>query len=78
MGFFEAKPIFELNMKHPLINKIKEDVSNMNFKEWIHILYDHATLIEGKNLTNSAQYVKDINTLFLGLLGKEKRDQNEK
>lgn len=78
MGVFEAKPIFELNMKHPLINKIKEDTNSAHFKEWIQILYDHATLIEGKNLTNSAQHVQDINTLFLGLLSKEKKDKNKK
>ena len=56
-------------MDHPLINKIKEDMNGANFKEWIQILYDHAVLIEGKNLTNSAQHVMNINSLLLNLLG---------
>jgi molecular chaperone HtpG len=67
-GFRGVKPILEVNPKHPLINKIKEEEDNARFEELATILYDQAVLSEGKNLPNSAQYVKRVNSLLLDLI----------
>lgn len=67
-GFRGIKPILEVNPKHPLINKIKEEKDDSRFEELAYILYDQAVLSEGKNLPNSAQYVKRVNSLLLDLI----------
>ena len=67
-GFRGIKPILEVNPKHPLINKIKEEKDDARFEELSYILYDQAVLSEGKNLPNSAQYVKRVNSLLLDLI----------
>ena len=67
-NFYGIKPILEVNPKHPLINKLKVEEDETRFEELAYILYDQAILSEGKNLSNSAQYVKRINSLLLNLI----------
>eukprot|EP01037_Dinobryon_pediforme_P018296 gene18296-18558_t len=65
---FRGKPILEVNSKHPLINKLKEEKDDGRFEELASILYDQAVLSEGKNLPNSAEYVKRVNSLLVDLI----------
>ena len=67
-SFKGMKPILEVNPKHPLINKVKEEKDETRFGDLAHILYDQALLSEGKNLSNSADYVKRVNSLLLELI----------
>ena len=67
-NFYGMRPILEVNPKHPLINKLKEEEDETRFEELAYILYDQAILSEGKNLPNSAQYVKRVNSLLLDLI----------
>jgi molecular chaperone HtpG len=65
---FRGKPILEVNSKHPLIHKLKEEKDDSRFEELACILYDQAVLSEGKNLPNSAEYVKRVNSLLVDLI----------
>ncbi|NBT85817.1 MAG: molecular chaperone HtpG, partial [Alphaproteobacteria bacterium] len=65
---FRGKPILEVNSKHPLIHKLKEEKDDARFEELSSILYDQAVLSEGKNLPNSAEYVKRVNSLLVDLI----------
>jgi molecular chaperone HtpG len=65
---FRGKPILEVNSKHPLIHKLKEEKDNGRFEELASILYDQAVLSEGKTLHNSAEYVKRVNSLLVDLI----------
>ncbi len=65
---FRGKPILEVNSKHPLIHKLKEEKDDARFEELSSILYDQAVLSEGKNLPNSAEYVKRVNSLLIDLI----------
>ena len=65
---FRGRPILEVNSKHPLINKLKEEKDDGRFEELASILYDQAVLSEGKTLHNSAEYVKRVNSLLVDLI----------
>jgi len=64
----EARSILEVNPKHPLIHKIKDEKDASRFEQLTNIIYDQAVLSEGKGLSNSSEYVKSINSLLLELL----------
>lgn len=67
-SFIEARSILEINSKHPLINRIKEEKDDDRFEQLAKIVYDQAILSEGKNLSNSTEYVQRLNTLLLELM----------
>lgn len=62
-----TKPIFELNPTHPLVQRLKSEQDDSRFSEWTHILFDQATLAEGAQLDDPAQFVKRLNGLLLDL-----------
>ena len=62
---FRGRSILEVNSKHPLINKLKEEKDDGRFEDLASILYDQAVLSEGKTLHNSADYVKRVNSLLI-------------
>lgn len=68
-SFIGARSILEINSKHPLINIIKEEKDNDRFEQLANVIYDQAILSEGKNLSNSTEYVQRLNTLLLELMG---------
>jgi molecular chaperone HtpG len=60
----EAKPIFELNPDHAIVQKLREGLEEERLKEWTHILYDQALLAEGSSLADPAAFVQRMNTLW--------------
>ena len=61
------KPILEINPEHPLIQKINNEQSEKRFGEWVEILFGSATLADGGQLANPAEFVKQLNKLFIGV-----------
>jgi molecular chaperone HtpG len=65
----ESKPTLELNADHPIV-KYLDGVSNADqFKELAQLLYDQATLAEGGQIANAADYVQRLNRLLVRLAG---------
>jgi len=61
----EAKPILEINVKHPLVERLSAETDDTRFDELSNIVLDHALLSEGAALENPADYVRRMNKLLL-------------
>lgn len=64
----ESKPIFEINAEHPLINKLEQEPDEDRFTDLISLLFDQASLAEGHELEDPADFSQKLNKLLLELL----------
>ena len=67
----EAPPVFELNSGHPLIQRLDEEADEERFADLTAILFDQATLAEGSQLQDPADYLRRLNKLLLELTGSD-------
>ena len=67
----ESKPILEINMGHPLVQRLSAEADTDKFDELSEIVLDHALLAEGSQLDNPADYVRRMNQFLLGLEEKQ-------
>ncbi len=63
----ESKPILEVNVGHPLLERLSAETDEKRFDALSHILLDHAMLAEGSQIENPAEYVARMNSLLLEL-----------
>jgi molecular chaperone HtpG len=63
----ESKPILEINVDHPLVNRLAAEADDARFDDLSHIVLDHALLAEGSQLDNPAEYVQRMNKLLLDI-----------
>ena len=63
----DTKRIFEINPKHPLVNKLNDETDMDRFKDLTLVLYDQSILAEGSHLDEPAGYVQRLNKLLLEL-----------
>lgn len=63
----ETKPVLEINIEHPLVEKLSSETDNERFGQLSHVLLDHALLAEGAQLDNPGAYVHRMNKLLLDL-----------
>ncbi|MCX2802360.1 molecular chaperone HtpG [Microbulbifer thermotolerans] len=63
----EAKPIFELNPNHPLVQRLDREQDEDRFADLTNILMDQASLAAGNQLSDPADYVRRLNALLLEL-----------
>ena len=63
------KPVLEINPRHPIVDRLKDESDSCRFSDWSHILFDQATLAEGGQLDDPATFVKRLNELMLALAG---------
>ncbi|MDH0895983.1 MULTISPECIES: molecular chaperone HtpG [unclassified Pseudomonas] len=63
----DAKPIFEINPQHPLIEKLDAEADEDRFTDLSHILFDQAALAAGDSLKDPATYVRRLNKLLVEL-----------
>lgn len=59
-----AKPTLEINPKHPLIERLRDESDSQRFSDLGHLLYDQAVLAEGAQVDDPAAFVKRLNTLL--------------
>ncbi len=62
----ESKPILEINVHHPLVTRLSDEVDAGRFESLSNIVLDHALLAEGSQLENPAEYVQRVNAFILG------------
>ena len=63
----ETKPILEINVGHPLVERLSRESDDERFSALSNILLDHALLAEGSQIENPAGYVARMNRLLLEL-----------
>ena len=63
------KPVLEINPRHPIVDRLKDESDSSRFSDWAHTLFDQATLAEGGQLDDPATFVKHLNALMLTLAG---------
>jgi len=63
----ESKPVLELNVGHPLVQRLDAESDDERFASLAGIVLDHALLAEGSSLDNPAEYVSRMNRLILEL-----------
>jgi molecular chaperone HtpG len=63
----ESKPILEVNVAHPLLERLSAETDEERFDALSQVLLDHAMLAEGSQIENPAGYVARMNRLLLEL-----------
>ena len=65
----DSKPVLELNVTHPIVKYLDSESNAEQFAQLAQLLYDQASLAEGGQLQNPAEYVQRLNRLLIRLAG---------
>ena len=65
----ESKPVLEINTGHTIVKYLDSVTDAGQFNELAQLLYDQASLAEGGQLANPAEYVQRLNRLLARLAG---------
>lgn len=60
----KAEKVLAINPEHVLFNRLKSSVNTEDFNKLIDILYNQALLLEGFNVENPAEFIKNLNSLI--------------
>ena len=60
----KAEKILAINPEHALFNKLKSSVNTEDFNKLLDVLYNQALLLEGFNVENPAEFIKNLNSLI--------------
>ena len=63
----DSKPILEVNMRHPLVEKLEAEENDEKATVLAGLLYDQAALSAGRPLENPAQFVQRLNQMMFEL-----------
>ncbi|MFE8073153.1 molecular chaperone HtpG [Marinobacteraceae bacterium S3BR75-40.1] len=63
----ESKPIFEVNVEHPLLQRLEETQDEDRFTDLSSVIFDQATLASGEQIKDPSTYVSRLNRLLLEL-----------
>ena len=61
----ETKPTMEINVDHPLLQRLDQESDEERFADLAQILFDQAVLAEGSVLEDPATYVARLNKLLV-------------
>jgi len=65
-----SRPVLEINLQHPIVQRLADEKDDSRFADWSHILFDQATLAEGGHLDDPAAFVRRLNEVMLALAGR--------
>ncbi|MCU7852414.1 MAG: molecular chaperone HtpG [Candidatus Thiodiazotropha sp. (ex Monitilora ramsayi)] len=65
----QTKPIMEINISHPLLERLESEGDDDRFDDLTQVLFDQAQLAEGGQLDDPAAFVRRLNSLMLKLAG---------
>ena len=63
----DVKPVFEVNMEHELVKHIDQVQDEAQYKQWVEVLLDQATLAERGTIKDPGSFVKRLNNLMMSL-----------
>ncbi|MBT3308490.1 MAG: molecular chaperone HtpG [Gammaproteobacteria bacterium] len=64
-----SKRIMEINVEHPLIERLQNETDDERFADWSRILFDQSLLAEGSQLDDPASFTRRLNGLLQTLAG---------
>ena len=64
-----SKPILEINPRHPLVLRLRDEAQDERFNDLAQVLFDQSLLAEGGQLEDPAGFVKRLNQLMLAMGG---------
>ena len=64
----DSKPHFEVNLAHPLVERLNDEPDEDRFGDLVSILFDQASLAEGNTVAEPGAYVQRVNKLLVDLL----------
>ena len=64
----DSKPHFEVNLAHPLVERLSDEPDEDRFRDLVSILFDQASLAEGNTVAEPGAYVQRVNKLLVDLL----------
>ena len=70
----DSKATLEINLEHPLLQRLDDEADEQRFGEIARLLFDQAQLADGGQLQDPAAYVTRVNALLTELLGKPDGD----
>lgn len=63
----EAKPIFELNPSHGLVQKLRSEQDEDRFKDLVWVLFDQSMLAEHNQIAHAGDFVARLNKLLMAI-----------
>jgi molecular chaperone HtpG len=66
----DAKPVLEINPKHPIVIRMKAESDEARFADWAGVLFDQARLASGGGLDDPSGFVTRLNALLVALTSK--------
>ncbi|BAN69306.1 hypothetical protein [endosymbiont of unidentified scaly snail isolate Monju] len=63
------RPILELNLEHPLLERLEKESDEEKFADLTRLIFDQAMLAEGGQLDDPASFVHRLNRLILDMQG---------
>jgi len=60
----KAEKVLAINPEHVLFNRLKSSVNTEDFNKLVDVLYNQALLLEGFNIENPAEFIKNLNSLI--------------
>lgn len=63
----DSKPIFEINVDHPLLQRLEKEQGEERFSDLTQVIFDQATLASGQEIEDPGTYVSRLNRLLLEL-----------
>jgi molecular chaperone HtpG len=60
----ESKPNLEVNLRHPLLERLRDETDEVRFGKLASLVFDQAVLAEGRQLADPAKFVKRLNELL--------------
>jgi molecular chaperone HtpG len=61
----DARPALEVNLDHPLVQRLEGGANEQEFDDLAHILHGQAVLSEGGQLEDPAGFVQRLNRVML-------------
>jgi len=62
----DSKPILEINPKHALIERLRDETDSTRLADWAQLLFEQSQLAEGAQLDDPAAFVRRLNRMLLG------------
>lgn len=59
-----SKRVMEINVEHPLVERLQSEADEDRFADWTRILFDQSMLAEGSQLDDPASFTRRLNGLL--------------